>query len=205
MSSSALREIVPDVFTWPWFSERHGYDFNGHLVRHPGGNVCIDPVEMSDEVLDAIADEGVARIVVTNRNHGRASMRVRARTGATISIHPADAAHARSQGTEIDSDLVAGARVGPFVVVAVPGKSPGEVALHWPERKILVVGDACVGKPPGACALLTPQVIDDLPRLLASLRRVVDEVDFDCLLVGDGASILGGARRALAELVAREG
>lgn len=204
MSSSPLREIVPGVLTWPWFSERHGYDFNGYLVRHPVGNVCIDPVEMSDDALDAIAREGVATIVVTNRNHGRASMRVRARTGATIVIHPADAAHARSQGTQIDADLVVGERVGPFLVVPVPGKSPGEVALHWPERKMLVVGDACVGKPPGACALLSPQVIDDLPLLRASLRRVVDEVDFDCLLMGDGASILTGARRALADLVARE-
>jgi hypothetical protein len=25
------------------------------------------------------------------------------------------------------------------------GKSPGEIALHWPERKILLVGDALVG------------------------------------------------------------
>jgi hypothetical protein len=28
-----------------------------------------------------------------------------------------------------------GDKVGPFVVVDVPGKSPAEIALHWPERK----------------------------------------------------------------------
>ena len=32
-----MREIVTDIVTWPWFSEPHGYNFNGHLVRHPGG------------------------------------------------------------------------------------------------------------------------------------------------------------------------
>jgi hypothetical protein len=39
-----MDEIVADVFTWAWFSEPHGYDFNGHLVRHAEGNLCIDPV-----------------------------------------------------------------------------------------------------------------------------------------------------------------
>ncbi len=29
-----MREIVSGIFTWPWFSEPHGYNFNGHLVRH---------------------------------------------------------------------------------------------------------------------------------------------------------------------------
>ena len=68
-----MHEIVPGVLTWPWFSDRHGYNFNGHLVRHASGNVCVDPVDMSDEVLEQLADEGVARIVLTNRNHVRAS------------------------------------------------------------------------------------------------------------------------------------
>ena len=39
-----LNEIVPDIFTWAWFSEPHGYNFNGYLVRHTEGNLCIDPV-----------------------------------------------------------------------------------------------------------------------------------------------------------------
>jgi hypothetical protein len=28
-----MDEIVADVFTWAWFSEPHGNDFNGHLVH----------------------------------------------------------------------------------------------------------------------------------------------------------------------------
>ena len=77
-----MREILPGVLTWPWFSARHGYDFNGWLVRDPAGNLCIDPVEMPDAVLDEIAHEGVGRILLTNRNHFRASMKVKERTGA---------------------------------------------------------------------------------------------------------------------------
>ena len=40
-----MREILNEIFTWPWFSEPHGYNFNGHLIRHGEGNLCIDPVE----------------------------------------------------------------------------------------------------------------------------------------------------------------
>jgi glyoxylase-like metal-dependent hydrolase (beta-lactamase superfamily II) len=197
-----MNELLPGVFTWTWFSERHGYDFNGWLFRVPGGNVCVDPVEMGDDVLEAIAREGVAHVVLTNRNHVRASAKVRARTGARVAIHPADATYAREQGAVLDEELAAGGTVGPFSVLDAHGKSPGEIALSWPARRILVVGDACVGKPPGALALLSPKVIDDLPALQQSLARLADEADFDTLLPGDGAPILTGGRAALRALVA---
>ena len=79
-----MREILPGIFTWPWFSERNGYDFNGYLVVDGGGNVCIDPVEMDESVLEDLAREGVSRIALTNRNHFRAAARVKERTGAPV-------------------------------------------------------------------------------------------------------------------------
>lgn len=195
-----MQEVVSEIFTWPWFSEPHGYNFNGYLVRHAGGNLCIDPVEPTEEVLEEIARHGVSRILLTNRNHSRAANRIRARTGARTAIHPADAAHARSQGAELDGEMRVGEKVGPLVVVGVPGKSPGEVALHWPERKLLIVGDAVVGDPPGRCKLLPDRVMDDPQRLRASVRGLL-ALDFDTLLPGDGEHILKGAKERLKELV----
>jgi len=197
-----MREILPGILTWAWFSARHGYDFNGWLVRHPEGNLCIDPVEMPDDVLEEISAGGVARVLLTNRDHFRASMRVKERTGARIAIHPKDAAFARERGTAVDDELRPGDRIGPFAVVDAHGKSPGEIALHWPERRILLVGDACVGKPPGECALLPDGVIDEKPALIESLRKLA-RLEFDSLLVGDGAPVLEGGRAALQRLVAK--
>jgi glyoxylase-like metal-dependent hydrolase (beta-lactamase superfamily II) len=194
-----MKELLPGILTWPWFSEPHGYNFNGHFVRHPGGNLCIDPVEPNQEDLEELARLGVSRILLTNRNHSRAANKVRARTGARTAIHPADAPHARKEGAELDDELGSGDQVGPFVVVPVPGKSPGEVALHWPERKILIVGDAVVGDPPGKCKLLPEKVVDDPVRLRASVRSLL-ALDFDILLPGDGAPILQGAKERLREL-----
>ena len=195
-----MREILKDIFTWPWFSEPHGYNFNGYFIRHAGGNLCIDPVEPTAEDLEELARRGVSRILLTNRSHSRAANRVRARTQARTAIHPADAPHARSQATELDDELRVGEKIGPLVVVGVPGKSPGEVALHWPERKILIVGDSVVGNPPGHCKLLPEKVMDDPARLRASVKDLL-AVDFDILLPGDGDAILDGAKERLQELV----
>src|SRR5262249_39743375 len=150
---------------------------NGYLLRDPRGNLCIDPVEMSDEVLAALAREGVSRILLTNRNHYRACEKVRVKTGAGVWIHDADAAFVREKGVVVEGALRPGERVGPLRVVAAPGKSPGEVALFWKERRLLFIGDACVGNPPGALGLLPDKVMDDLPELKRSLRWLT-ELDF---------------------------
>jgi glyoxylase-like metal-dependent hydrolase (beta-lactamase superfamily II) len=195
-----MQEILPDICTWSWFSEPHGYDFNGYLIRDAGGNLCVDPVQPGDRTLAEIERLGVAAILLTNRNHSRAANTIRERTGAPVRIHPDDAAHARGQGTTIDGDLRSAETVGPLVVVPAPGKSPGEVVLHWPARRLLFVGDAVIGNPPGQCALLREKVMDDPARLRSSVRSLLD-VDFDALLFGDGAPILHDAKARLRELV----
>jgi hypothetical protein len=179
-----MREILTDIFTWPWFSEPHGYNFNGHLICRPGGNLCIDPVEPAKEDLEEMVQRGVAHILITNRNHGRAANAIRERTGARTVIHPADAPHARQEGTVVDGELPVGAKVGPFNVVGAPGKSPGEV----------------VGHPPGHCKLLPDKVVDNPALLRRSVRELL-ALEFEILLVGDGDPILTSAKDRLRELV----
>ena len=196
-----MREIVPDVFSWQWFSEPHGYDFNGHLICLPSGNLCIDPVELPPDVLAEVARRGVSRILLTNRNHVRDANRVRARTGARTAIHPADAGYASGQGADLDDELRVGERIEGLEVVGVPGKSAGEVAFLWRQRRILIVGDLVVGNPPGHLSLLKEKVMDD-PKMLRSSVRTLLDLDFDTLLVGDGVPILQDAKSRLKELVA---
>ncbi len=196
-----MDEVLPDILSWDWFSEPNGYDFHGTLVRQPEGNLCIDPVEPDPDVLDRLAKEGVARILITNRNHVRAANQVRERTGARVAIHPADAEYARGQGLLIDDGLEAGQSVGPFGIVAVPGKSPGVIALHDAARRLLIVGDALIGNPSGDLSLLRDRVLDDPPLLRRSVRGLL-ALDFDALLVGDGVPILQDARERLRALVA---
>jgi glyoxylase-like metal-dependent hydrolase (beta-lactamase superfamily II) len=169
-----MEMILGDVLTWSWFSEPHGYNFNSLLIPDPGGNICIDPVEPKDEVLSELVRRGVSRILLTNRNHVRAATRIRERTGARPYIHPE--------------------------VIGVSGKSPGEVAFLWPERKTLIVGDAVVGNPPGHLSLLRDRIMDDPARLRRSVQQLL-ALDFDTVLVGDGLSVVGDAKHRLRKLV----
>jgi glyoxylase-like metal-dependent hydrolase (beta-lactamase superfamily II) len=126
---------------------------------------------------------------------------MRARLGARTAIHPEDADYARGQGAEIDDALAVGDRLGPLQVVGVPGKSPGEVALFWEERKLLIVGDALIGNPPGCCGLLPEKVMDNPAQLKESITKLL-ALDFDTLLMGDGVSILAHGKDRLRELAA---
>lgn len=196
-----MHEILPDILTWSWPSPPHGYNFNGYLIRQAAGNLCIDPADPTPEDLADIVRHGVGRILITNRNHVRDANRIRSRTGARTAIHADDAGYAQGQGAVIDDHLMVGESVGPLRVVGVPGKSPGEVALHWPERRVLIVGDAVIGNPPGQLSLLRERVMDDPARLRASVRALL-ALDVDVVLVGDGAPILAGGKAQLEALVA---
>ena len=196
-----METILGDVLTWSWFSEPHGYNFNSILLRDPRGNICVDPVEPNDQVLSELVRLGVSRILITNRNHVRAANKIRERTGARAYIHPDDAAYAKGQGAVLDGELHEGEKIGALEVIGVSGKSPGEVALLWPERKALIVGDAVIGNPPGQLSLLRERVMDDPARLRRSVEQLL-ALDFDTILVGDGVSVIGGAKQRLRELVA---
>jgi len=196
-----MKELLPGIFTWSVLSEPHGYDFNGTLLVHPDGNLCIDPVDPSPDVLEELARFSVSRILITNRNHTRGARRVQEKTGAAIAIHSADAAYAEGQGVEVGATLAVGERIGPLEVIACPGKSPGEVALYDASRRLLIVGDAVIGNPPAGLSLLREKVMDDPGLLRASVRKLL-ALDFDAIVVGDGESIVAGARKCLEQLVA---
>lgn len=196
-----MQKILEEIFTWSRLAEPQGYNFNGYFIHHPNGNLVIDPVEPDSDDLEAMAEQGVARILITNRNHSRAANRVREETGALTAIHPSDADHARAQGCLIDEAFSVGEMIGPLMVLPADGKSPGEVAFYWPDRGILFLGDAVIGNPPGRCSLLSEDKLDNPKRLHASLRALLD-VDFDALLFGDGTPILSDAKARLEELVA---
>ena len=68
-----------------------------------------------------------------------------------------------------------------------------------PPCRILIVGDAVIGNPPGRLSLLREQVMDDPPRLRTSVRALA-ALDVEVLLPGDGTPILHDAFAHLAEL-----
>ena len=93
-----------------------------------------------------------------------------------------------------DGELLPG---GIWVIQLNNQKSPGESALYIQQEKgVLIVGDALIGKPPGSLSLLAPEKYSDADKAKEGLRRLL-KYNFDSILVGDGASIVGGAKQAV--------
>lgn len=196
------RLIFDDIYSWSIFSEARQIDFNGHLWVRPEGNILIDPVPMIDSDLDQFDKlGGAALIVITNRDHERAAQTFHERTGAKVVVHEADAAELTVPADRQIGDgenIVPGLRV----IHLRHGKSPGEIALYFSEKRLVLAGDLIVGEPIGAFTLLADEKLTHPPRAALELRKIL-ALSFDAILVGDGHSILQDARQRLVECLQR--
>ena len=194
-----MNEIVKGVYIWSVFSEEKKLNFNGYFIptQHPlFGNVVIDPPLVSDLDLAQMETLGsVQQILITNRNHIRWSRELREKFNAEIRMNSADA---QSEDMISDHNFGDGDMLAGFLkaVVIPDNKSPGETALYWEEKKILFLGDALIGKPPGDVSLLSPEKYADIEKARAGIQ-VLDDLNFDSLLMGDGDPIVTGGKKAI--------
>lgn len=178
-----------------------GYAFNGYAVSTEEGTVLIDPPEPAEEGWEAIdLLEPFVGVWITNRNHSRAAVPFRERYGITVSAHEADADRLEAGA---DSTVHGDERLpGDIQLIHVPGKSPGEIAFHFPRGRALIVGDVVIGVPAGELSTYPDKVIDDKQQLHRSAARLL-EYDFDALLLCDGEPITSGGKQKLEEFVER--
>jgi uncharacterized cupin superfamily protein len=199
------RTVVPGVWSWSRWQADRGMDFNGFFIEGEGeaGNLVVDPVEPDEETLAALRDRGVAVVLITNRDHERASAAVAAATGAEIVASEGDAP---LLSIPVTRTVVPGEVVLGWTVVGLDGfKTAGEIALYERTRRAAIVGDAIWGTPAGALTLMPDVKLAD-PVKAALSARALRGLLVDHLLVGDGACVFGNANAAIgAMLDAREG
>lgn len=94
-----------------------------------------------------------------------------------------------------------GDRVGPLVVVHVPGHTPGEVAFYHPSRKLLFSGDSVV-EHEGHLTLPAPRYATDLDQAVRSLSRL-RALDTEVLLPGHGEPVTQNVLPLLDDLIRR--
>ena len=198
-----MKQLALDGFySWSAFSEARQIDFNGHLWTRPDGNILIDPVPMSESDLAQLADLGGASLIVlTNRDHEREAAAFRERFGAKIAAHEADAP---LLSLAVDKTLSDGEEIVPGMraVRLEAGKSPGEIALHLPALRAVVMGDLVSGEPMGRLSMLPDEKLSDPPRAALELRKIL-RLQPETILVGDGHSVFQDAGRLLIECLER--
>jgi glyoxylase-like metal-dependent hydrolase (beta-lactamase superfamily II) len=139
-------------------------------------------------------------IIVTNRDHAREAATYHTEFRCQLQVPEADAPQMDLKPTKTfkDGELLTG---GIWVIQLKDQKSPGESALFIQQGKgVLIVGDALIGKPAGSVSLLPAEKYADVGKAREGLGRLL-KYHFDSLLVGDGASILTGAKQAVERLL----
>ncbi len=193
-----MKPVLPGIATWSWFSEDKQLDFNGHLLDVGEHRILVDPPPLPDADLVQLQAAGrVDYILLTNRDHQREAARYREALNARVYVPREDAEEmaVTFDKTFVDGELLPG---GIWVIHLADQKSPGESALFLQQgRGVLLVGDALLGVPAGSVSLLPDAKYADPANARAGLRRLL-KYDFDSLLVGDGASIMTGAKAAVA-------
>lgn len=187
-------QLVEGAYSWASFNPEKKFNFNGHILRTPEGTVIVDPPAFSADDLSYIEAAGLKpdALVITNRNHLRERSSILGRWKIPTVLHEQEVEQA---GVVPDKTVKDGDKVHGLVCVHLPGKSPGEIALYWPERRLLLVGDALIA-PYGKLKTVPVEKQDDPAALRRSLE-LLRTYDFDHLLVGDGDPLLGDAKTAV--------
>ena len=189
-----MKQVLPRIWQWSWFSPEKQLDFNGHLLAVGEHRILVDPPPMDPTDQAQVRQGGqIDYIIITNRDHKREVETFKKDFQCQVLVPELDAKEmcVQPSKTYADGELLPG---GIWVVHLADQKSPGESALFLQQGKgIVIVGDALIGKPPEAVSLLPPEKYADISKAREGLRRLL-KYNFDSLLVGDGVSILTGAK-----------
>ena len=186
--------VVEGISMWSaWQADRNLF-FNSFFLRTDDGNFAIDPLPVDEACGAQIAREGLAWIVITNRDHERAARPLAAATGAKIAASEGDAPLLSAPVDRVlkNGESFLGARV--FALEGL--KTPGEIALYFRKSNTVVVGDALWGDPAGSLRLMPDEKLADPAKAVLSMRhlRLFKPKN---LLVGDGTCLFGDAYEVL--------
>ncbi|MBA5867167.1 MAG: hypothetical protein GDA67_10795 [Nitrospira sp. CR1.3] len=197
-----MKQLLSGIWQWSCFSPEKQLDFNGLFLSIGEHKVLVDPPPMTAEAGTVIRRQGgLDYIIVTNRDHAREAVTYREDFGCQLFVPEPDAAQMEVKPTKTfkDGELLPG---GIWVIQLNGQKSPGESALFVQQgRGAMIVGDALIGKPSGSLSLLSPEKYADPAKAKEGLRRLL-KYNFDAILVGDGTSILTGAKQIVEKTLA---
>jgi glyoxylase-like metal-dependent hydrolase (beta-lactamase superfamily II) len=199
------QELRPGLWCWSAHHDEWRREVSAFAVERSDELVLIDPLltgEQWDE-LQALAGDRRLHVLLTIHWHARSAAQVAARLpGARIWAHSRNRAAVARRAPVTDVF-----RIGdelPAGLVALEARPRSEVLFWEPRSRALIAGDALLGDGERGAGLHTcpaswlPQSTG-LEELRESLRPAL-HLPVELVLVSHGASVLSGAREALARV-----
>ena len=202
-----IKETLPGIFSWSEYNEEKKLDFNGLLIIGKGESVIIDPPALAKDdeaelknIIDSHSSCPLKGVLLTNVHHERASSLLKDKFSVPVWVNNLDK---EALETSNDKTFTGGDTLfcGIQAIQLEHQKSPGETAFYIADQKIMILGDALIGKFPGQLNMLPPAKYQNPEKAKAGLNQLLD-YDFETLLVGDGSSILKGAKEAVKTFLA---
>ena len=200
-----MKEIAPGVWHWTAHHKKIRSEVHSYFLAKEG--VVVDPMKPAGGI-ERIGEIARPReVVLTNRHHYRASGEVRDAYDIPVRCHRAGM-HEFTKGEEVEPFEFGDRFAGGVEAVEIGVLCPEETALYVDrDGGIVALGDCVVRWEPGGPLVFVPdEHLGDDPAsvkkgLRASLTRLLDERDFDILLLAHGEPIVGGAEEALRSFV----
>jgi hypothetical protein len=209
MVAKRMQEVLPAVYHWTAVHPRIGTRVSSYWLD--GAGVAFDPLVPRDAGLEWFAQrkrQPVA-VVLSNRHHMRDAARFAERFGCPVYCNSAGL-HEFAGGKQSVEGFELGAQLeGEVRACEMDAICADDTALHFPSQRALLLADGVVrGGPYGGDGPLgwVPDSLMDEPErtkagLLASCARLLEELDFEHLLLAHGGPIVGNGRELLQELV----
>lgn len=193
---SVMKEIQPGLLHWTAYRDTIGADV--HSYFHVPSGTLLDPM-VPPEGIEAIGAEP-QRIVLTNRHHYRESDRF----GCPVFCHESGL-HEFDDGRVVEG-FAFGDELAPGVRVFEVGVlTPEETAVHLDDAA-MAFADCVIRGRHGELGFVPDYLLgDDPPAVRAGLRdafaRLLEEQDFDGLLLAHGEPIVPGGKERLGRFV----
>jgi len=193
--AESAAELVPGVWHWAVRDERIGGYWG---ASHAANGVLIDPHRLAEDAFAALGE--IRATVLTTSSHQRSAWRLRRELGVPVHLP----ALAKEMDEEPDGRYGDGDELpGGLQAIFTPGAGTTQHALLLAgDPGVLFTSDLFVRSREGPLEFVPAEYMHDPDEARRTAERLL-ELDFDVLCSGHGAPLVGGANRALRDLLSK--
>ena len=194
-----LVQVAPSLLIWQCYDPALKADLFSTAITTRNGYFLVDPIRLTDAALGQLLNaDSVNGVIVTNRNHLRASAEFADRFSVPIFGHAETFPGQGFPGTKVGDG---GKICDELAVIGIAGAAAGEIALHSTTNGgTLIIGDALINFEPYGFTFLPRKYCSNEKEMRRSLRKLLT-CKAERMLFAHGSPILSRAGERLQQLL----